>query len=86
MARRPHGFGLGAAVMDKVNTETRNSLKTVKIVDRLTDLFQQASKYNEEEAHYLLEWIKQISGENIDTSGEHGNFHELLKDGTLLCK
>jgi len=47
---------------------------------------KQASKYNEEEAHYLLDWIKQVSGEDINTSGDHANFHELLKDGTLLCK
>jgi len=44
------------------------------------------SKYNEEHAHEVLDWIKQITNENIDTSGDMDNFYEVLKDGTLLCK
>jgi len=48
--------------------------------------FQILSKYNDEHAHEVLEWIKLVTGEDISTSGEPDNFYETLKDGTLLCK
>jgi len=44
------------------------------------------SKYVDEHAHEVLEWIKTVTGESINTSGEPDNFYETLKDGTLLCK
>lgn len=44
------------------------------------------SKYSEELAQECLEWIREITGENIDVSGNMDNFYEILRDGTLLCK
>lgn len=44
------------------------------------------SKYSEELAQECLEWIKIISGENFNTSGDMDNFYEILKNGTLLCR
>jgi len=44
------------------------------------------SKYNEDHAQEVLEWIKLITSENFDTSGDIDNFYEVLKDGTILCK
>nr|CAD7455551.1 unnamed protein product [Timema tahoe] len=44
------------------------------------------SKYSEELAQESLEWIKEITGEDINVDGSMDNFYELLKDGTLLCR
>lgn len=44
------------------------------------------SKYSEELAAESLEWIKEITAEPINTSGDTDNFFEVLKDGVLLCK
>lgn len=45
-----------------------------------------ASKYNDAIAHETLEWIKLITGEPENTSGDVENFYSVLKDGVLLCK
>ena len=47
---------------------------------------QQAAKFNEQEAHNLLEWVKELSKEEFDTSGKRENFREVLRDGQILCK
>jgi len=44
------------------------------------------SKYNEDHAREVLEWVKEVTGDQINTSGDMDNFFEVLKDGTLLCK
>ncbi|KFD52921.1 hypothetical protein M514_06231 [Trichuris suis] len=49
-------------------------------------LDKQASKFDQEEAQAILEWIQSIVGEDLSTSGERQNFLNVLKDGTLLCK
>lgn len=49
-------------------------------------MLQINSKYSEELAQECLEWIKTITGENINTNGDMDNFYETLKDGTLLCR
>jgi len=49
-------------------------------------LDKQASKFHEEEAHYLLEWIQLLTKEEFSTEGSRDNFTAVLKDGQLLCK
>uniref|UniRef100_A0A915DR79 Calponin-homology (CH) domain-containing protein n=1 Tax=Ditylenchus dipsaci TaxID=166011 RepID=A0A915DR79_9BILA len=49
-------------------------------------LDKQASKFNETEANYLLEWIKDVTKEDFDANGSKTNFMEQLKDGQLLCR
>lgn len=49
-------------------------------------LLQINSKYSEELAEECLEWIRLITGEPDNTSGDMDNFYEVLKDGTVLCK
>ncbi|XP_052133499.1 myophilin [Frankliniella occidentalis] len=44
------------------------------------------SKYSDELAQECLEWIKVVTGENFNTSGDMDNFYEILRDGTLLCR
>lgn len=44
------------------------------------------SKYSEESAQEVLEWVKAVTNKDINTSGEMDNFYETLKDGTLLCQ
>ncbi|KAI6182442.1 Calponin-homology (CH) domain-containing protein [Aphelenchoides bicaudatus] len=50
-------------------------------------LDKQASKFNDEEAHYLMEWIKNlIEDSDFNTTGSRENFKAALKDGQRLCK
>ena len=44
------------------------------------------SKYSEDHAREVLEWIHELTGEPSDLSGQPDNVYEHLKDGTLLCK
>jgi len=44
------------------------------------------SKYNEQHAHEVLEWIAQITSKSFNTNGEMDNFYDVLKDGTILCE
>jgi hypothetical protein len=50
------------------------------------DSLQINSKYSDELAQECLEWIKEITGEPINVSGDMDNFYEVLKSGVLLCK
>jgi hypothetical protein len=47
---------------------------------------KQKGKYDEKQAHTVLEWIKAVTGKAIETSGDHDNYYKLLKDGSLLCE
>ncbi|VDM95446.1 unnamed protein product [Thelazia callipaeda] len=47
---------------------------------------KQISKFNEEEAKALLEWIQEIVKEEINTDGSFDNFRQTLRDGQMLCK
>lgn len=49
-------------------------------------VFQINSKYSDELAQECLEWVREITGEAINVSGDMDNFYETLKDGVLLCK
>jgi len=44
------------------------------------------SKYDPEVSTQILEWIADITGEQIDTDGSEENFYQVLRTGALLCK
>jgi len=44
------------------------------------------SKYSEEHAAEVLEWIYEITGMPDNLSGNPDNVFEQLRDGVLLCK
>jgi len=44
------------------------------------------SKYSEEQAAEVLEWIAVITGKDFDKSGNMDNFYENLKNGQMLCE
>uniref|UniRef100_A0A1I7WZM2 WD_REPEATS_REGION domain-containing protein n=1 Tax=Heterorhabditis bacteriophora TaxID=37862 RepID=A0A1I7WZM2_HETBA len=68
------------AVMDQHYHRPRPSGLAGAVLDK------QASKFNDEEAGYLLEWIKGIIHEDFSVVGNRENFREQLKDGQKLCK
>ncbi|XP_013781070.1 myophilin-like [Limulus polyphemus] len=43
-------------------------------------------KFDPQLAGTMLEWVKEVTGLDINTSGESGEFHEVLKDGQVLCR
>uniref|UniRef100_A0A1I7UNZ1 Calponin-homology (CH) domain-containing protein n=1 Tax=Caenorhabditis tropicalis TaxID=1561998 RepID=A0A1I7UNZ1_9PELO len=49
-------------------------------------LDKQANKFNDVEAGYLLEWIRDLTKEEFDCEPSRDNFREQLKDGSKLCK
>uniref|UniRef100_A0A1I7YBR4 Calponin-homology (CH) domain-containing protein n=1 Tax=Steinernema glaseri TaxID=37863 RepID=A0A1I7YBR4_9BILA len=49
-------------------------------------LDKQKAKFNEEEAKNLLEWIQELTKEDVSTEGSAANFREVLGDGQLVCK
>lgn len=44
------------------------------------------AKYDPQLASELLNWIKDLTGEDIDTDGNSKNFYDTLCDGIILCK
>ena len=66
--------------------EKKISPSTAYIWNRQIPFFQQASKFNETEAQYLLEWIRDATNENFSVEGKRDNFQAVLRDGVILCK
>jgi len=44
------------------------------------------SKYSEEHASEVLEWIREVTGLSIETNGDADNFYTILRDGRVLCQ
>ncbi|XP_022251398.1 transgelin-3-like isoform X2 [Limulus polyphemus] len=44
------------------------------------------AKYDPQLASELLDWIRDLTGENINIDGDSKNFYATLCDGKLLCK
>lgn len=49
-------------------------------------MLQINSKYNDDMAQEVLEWVASITEEELNCAGDMDNFYEILKDGKLLCK
>ncbi|XP_013782838.1 myophilin-like [Limulus polyphemus] len=43
-------------------------------------------KFDSQLAGRMLEWVKEVTGLDINTNGEWGEFHKTLKDGQVLCR
>ena len=44
------------------------------------------SKYDPQLSQDLLEWIAEVTGEDINTDGKEENFQQVLANGEILCK
>ncbi|XP_003743799.1 myophilin [Galendromus occidentalis] len=44
------------------------------------------SKYDNQLASEVMEWVRRTTGGDFSASGEIDNVHEVLKDGVVLCK
>ncbi|KAK4320070.1 hypothetical protein Pmani_009036 [Petrolisthes manimaculis] len=44
------------------------------------------AKFSEQQAGECLQWIAEVTGKDMDTTGSADNFYELLKNGMLLCE
>jgi (p)ppGpp synthase/HD superfamily hydrolase len=44
------------------------------------------SKYDTELSSQVLQWMRDVMNEDLNTSGEKEAFYETLKDGTVLCR
>ncbi|KAK7492040.1 hypothetical protein BaRGS_00016704, partial [Batillaria attramentaria] len=45
-----------------------------------------AGKYDQEVAARCMQWVREATGEPVDTSGDMDKVYEDLKDGYVLCK
>ncbi|CAJ0592674.1 unnamed protein product [Cylicocyclus nassatus] len=43
-------------------------------------------KYDRELAGQILQWVKNVTGEDFETDGSVDSFIKIFKDGTLLCR
>lgn len=84
MADRATKSGIALEAQQKVSQFYLNGWKEVQLIN--APLFQIHSKYDEHLAAQLLQWVEQVTGQNIDKSGNVESFNALFKDGKILCQ